>query len=256
MAEALPPREIFGERVRTLRTTRKWRQEDLADRLAAFGMPFERASVAKLEGGVRTRGATVDELFAFAAALDVSPIALLVPPSDAEPVLFTPAFEATAGDIREWMRGHFFPIRQPTLGAEVEPDWKLLGLRSEGELAAADQWPQLPGLVDYAEGVWRRAVKADQIGMWWALSRLRAIAEDLMQEMERRGFSGDSVEAEPGVPAEPEPEGGLRVTLTDDIAREFLAGVVPHALARAAQEYVAAADEADGKTGPNQSPDE
>jgi transcriptional regulator with XRE-family HTH domain len=70
-----------GDQVRRVRSERGWTQADLSRQLRAVGRPIPVASVGRLESG--DRRVDVDDLLALAAALDVSPLALLLPFTDA-----------------------------------------------------------------------------------------------------------------------------------------------------------------------------
>src|SRR5262249_10823753 len=88
------PSQVFARRVRKIRAARGWNQRDLAKRLELLGYPLDAVTIAKIERAGREEGevksrhkprrVTIDELFAFAAALGVSPIALLLPAVEGE----------------------------------------------------------------------------------------------------------------------------------------------------------------------------
>ncbi len=69
-------------RVKDLRKTRKWTQQDLANAMSARGYPTDRSTIVRLEK--RNRGISVDDLVALAAALNVSPGWLLLPAAAGE----------------------------------------------------------------------------------------------------------------------------------------------------------------------------
>jgi transcriptional regulator with XRE-family HTH domain len=72
--------EFFGWRVKAVRERHGWTQDELSRRLAEVGRPTDRAVIARIEsGGRRARNASFEEVLAFAAALGVSPLALLIP---------------------------------------------------------------------------------------------------------------------------------------------------------------------------------
>lgn len=109
------PGRVFAQRVYEIRERRGLRQKDLADRLTAIGRPTHRMTVAKIEdarnpdakpGNVtRAENVSVGELLAFALALNVSPVHLIVPREDDATVAVTPKAAAGAAFVREWIRG-------------------------------------------------------------------------------------------------------------------------------------------------------
>jgi transcriptional regulator with XRE-family HTH domain len=135
-------------RVRDLRTARGMTVADLAARCAAAGLPrLTVQTLYKLEGqrSKRTpRPVSVDELLALAAALDVSPLHLLVPPypsplwggngdsrspddpnepNDAAAYEVTPGLSVPMYLVRQWVRGYSaLPSMDPwTFFGEVPP---------------------------------------------------------------------------------------------------------------------------------------
>lgn len=73
----MSPSEEFGIIVRALRTANGWSRDELADRLAKLGRPVHRDTIGRIESGGRKGakrgGVTLEELLAFAAALEVQP---------------------------------------------------------------------------------------------------------------------------------------------------------------------------------------
>ncbi|WP_405425533.1 helix-turn-helix domain-containing protein [Streptomyces erythrochromogenes] len=92
-----------AQRVRDVRKRKGLTTQQLAERLQANGLPWERTTVVKFEGG-RRQSVAVDELLALALALDVAPIHLLVPLDD-RPYAITPTRTEDANDVRAWVRG-------------------------------------------------------------------------------------------------------------------------------------------------------
>jgi transcriptional regulator with XRE-family HTH domain len=86
MANTQTPSDVVAARVRELRTSRGMKVADLAARCAELGAEqLTVQALYKLEGQResatrRPRPVSVDELLALAAALDVAPVHLLVPP--------------------------------------------------------------------------------------------------------------------------------------------------------------------------------
>lgn len=100
------PNQVAGERVRAIREARGLTLRDLATRLQALGVRIHHNGIGNVEKG--DRRLDVSELFAFAYALDVSPLHLMVPADhDAGGVAVTPdVILAKSGNLRRWMRGH------------------------------------------------------------------------------------------------------------------------------------------------------
>jgi transcriptional regulator with XRE-family HTH domain len=116
--------DVVAERVREVRKRQGLTARALAERCAAAGTPGLTAqALSNIESGRRgaddrrRRDVTVDELFALAAALNVAPVHLLVPPkgptgkaSDEERLYnVTPGKAVRREDVRRWVRG-FDPL--------------------------------------------------------------------------------------------------------------------------------------------------
>jgi transcriptional regulator with XRE-family HTH domain len=111
------PAEIVAQRVKEARESRGWSQEDLARRLVEIGYAKSRSALTKLEGG-RFRGVSIDDVFALAAALGISPVYLLTPLADDAPVAISPRVIFPATVTRAWIRGD---VRLPML---PDTDWR------------------------------------------------------------------------------------------------------------------------------------
>jgi len=75
-SDAQTPSQRVARRIRELRDARGWSARTLAEELGKIGYPqLNRSTVASIESGRRSY-ITVDELFALARVLDVSPLAL------------------------------------------------------------------------------------------------------------------------------------------------------------------------------------
>lgn len=72
-----PIGERLGDQVRRVRLDRGLTQSELSESLGRLGRPIPTASIGRLESGGRK--VDVDDLMAIAYALDVSPLALLLP---------------------------------------------------------------------------------------------------------------------------------------------------------------------------------
>ncbi|MDX2675799.1 helix-turn-helix domain-containing protein [Streptomyces sp. NY05-11A] len=104
--EALAPVNVIRARVKELRGRSGITAAELAERLTALGVNWNRSIVANFEGG-RRPGVSVVEWLALAQVLNVAPLHLLVPPDapDDAPYLFTPQRWADVRDVRNWVRG-------------------------------------------------------------------------------------------------------------------------------------------------------
>lgn len=97
------PSETLRANVAEYRDRRRWSQQQLADRLAHYGMTVNRTAVTKIESGARQ--VTVDEHTALAAALGVAPVALVVPVSEKQ-MRIAPELTTSSGLAHLWMTGH------------------------------------------------------------------------------------------------------------------------------------------------------
>src|SRR3954454_22931103 len=98
------PAVVFGKRVAAVRLDRGWTQARLAERLRELGYALPREALARLETG--KRGVSLEDVFAIAYALDVSPLHLIVPVDDAPRVIVAGGVQpADPGDLRRWVRG-------------------------------------------------------------------------------------------------------------------------------------------------------
>jgi transcriptional regulator with XRE-family HTH domain len=111
------PSDIVGDQVREIRKRLGLSVDELAERCSVAGAPELTANALYLvEGGRRDkegrrrRRITVDELLVLAFALDVSPIALLLPPRRGDYPL-TSGIQADAENVYLWLTGD---RRQPT----------------------------------------------------------------------------------------------------------------------------------------------
>lgn len=98
------PTAEIARRVRSLRTSRGWSAERLAQEMTNAGVPWKRIVVTKLENG-RRQALTIVEWLALAYVFRVAPIHLLVPLEDEEPFEVIPGHSEVAGVARDWIRG-------------------------------------------------------------------------------------------------------------------------------------------------------
>ena len=103
--------DVVAEQVKKRRRALGLNREQLAEKCAANGLPLTAAAVANIESGRRgkdgrrRREVTIDELTAFALALDIAPV-LLVFPVGQETVSWL--LDGTVGtwDAARWFGGH------------------------------------------------------------------------------------------------------------------------------------------------------
>ena len=100
-------------------------QQGLADRLNQLGSQIDRSAVAKIEAGAtnarNSRELGLAETFAFALALDVAPVHLLVPIDSDEPIRLAPNLEASPYETRAWIRGAFPMFSDPRAYFTIVP---------------------------------------------------------------------------------------------------------------------------------------
>ncbi|MCX4824894.1 helix-turn-helix domain-containing protein [Streptomyces sp. NBC_01142] len=110
-----PTGEQVKGNVERIRTARGMTKKDLSDRAGEFGRPIPPLGVSRIESG--TRRVDADDLVALALALNVSPLALLLPPewSDVR-IPLTPDFDLEARTAWLWAEG-----RAPASNYGVSP---------------------------------------------------------------------------------------------------------------------------------------
>ncbi|AWT42811.1 MULTISPECIES: helix-turn-helix transcriptional regulator [Streptomyces] len=101
---AVTPVEAVAQRVRDARNRKGLTAQELADRLKAAGVPWDRGTVTKLETG-RRQNVSIVEWLALARVLDVAPVHLLVPLENGGSYMATPAEAAKTDRVRYWVRG-------------------------------------------------------------------------------------------------------------------------------------------------------
>jgi transcriptional regulator with XRE-family HTH domain len=91
-------------RVRRLRERHGLSQQDLADKLASYGIALDRSAVARLERG--RRGISLEEAMYLALAIDVAPVHLIVDPDGELPIVIGKTSPPVAPfEARGWIRG-------------------------------------------------------------------------------------------------------------------------------------------------------
>lgn len=135
------PSEYLPHRIESVRRRREWTQSQLADAMNKWGngTKIDRSTIAKIESG--KRAVSVDEVFWFAAALEVSPLTLLLPRRD-EPVRVVPEMTLPASGVVGWLRG-LHPLIQ---GGTREQDRFFEEERPSYEV---DAERRLPGLLEW-----------------------------------------------------------------------------------------------------------
>lgn len=105
------PGQVFARRVKEARKRRGWSQQQLAKRVSEdLGHPMSRVTVTKIEKGAeRAENASISDVLALAAALEIPPVYLLAPREDEQAVAVTPKLELPAPEARAWIRGRPLP---------------------------------------------------------------------------------------------------------------------------------------------------
>ena len=102
--EGVDPVAVIAHRVREVRARHGFTAQQLADKLREAGVPWDRATVTKLETG-RRQNVSIVEVLALARVLDVALVHLLVPTDDEQRYQVTPTEALPAGRVRPWVRG-------------------------------------------------------------------------------------------------------------------------------------------------------
>lgn len=119
--EGSAPGAILATNIELLRGAKRpsWSQKDLAERLAEYGLPLHQTAIAKIEAGQRK--VSVDEFLVLAAALDVSPLWLLLP-IDRAPVQIGKA-AVRCDHLAQWFAGiDPLPVRTEDFEIFESPD--------------------------------------------------------------------------------------------------------------------------------------
>lgn len=119
-SEKRRPSQVFATRLRETRKARAMSQTDLAQRMTDGGRPMSREALVRIENG--TRGVSLDEALALAAALFAVPPHLLTPPGD-EFVWLTDKMGVDGEGMRAWLRyGDAFIAHSGELPDELVAD--------------------------------------------------------------------------------------------------------------------------------------
>ena len=171
MTSARTVGEVFRDRLRTVRERKRWKQFQLAERVTEMGAPMHQTAIAKIENGERK--VTLDDAMRLAAALDVSPLSLILPLGDEDAMSLAPRAEPMPAKlVRAWIDGTL-PVTAVLYAAE--------GLETE--------YRTLDGLVlDEAEALERRRFYASEESSGrWKMSQVPGLAH-LRAAVE--GYSG------------------------------------------------------------------
>jgi transcriptional regulator with XRE-family HTH domain len=102
--EPLTPTQVVAARMHALRVKRGWSAAELARRMRAEGIPWQRIVVTKLETG-RRASVSVAELAALGVVLNCPPVMLMTSDDDSAAYQVTPALTGTMFGVRAWIRG-------------------------------------------------------------------------------------------------------------------------------------------------------
>lgn len=165
-----PTSKRVSENIERLRKARGLSQAQLANKLTKVGRPMLDTAVSKMERG--TRRVDVDDLVAIAIALNVTPIALLMPNQwDMEPVALTESFDLPAKTAWRWAEG-VGPATDFLVGPE--------GAHSEEEIEA--NWKQHEEYMQLSHPAGRFSISGsvDRVmnGLRAAVDRLFAYADE------------------------------------------------------------------------------
>jgi transcriptional regulator with XRE-family HTH domain len=194
MSQQHTPERVVAERLTELRQRRGWSQAELADRMAAYGIPWGRTTPGKIEN--QQRNVTVEELVGLAFVLGVSPVALMVPsPVDAEARL-TPNTSTSGPNAYAWMSGALWlggtrPGEVLTVGEtlamarlydEAGPDHLAT---AERRLPGARRVARLAASVTTAAGVPEAVWPKTRRGVVELLAEVEASARELRERLMR-----------------------------------------------------------------------
>lgn len=125
--QKLSVRQVFAYRLRDVRQSKGWDQQRLADEVERLGVPMLRSTISKIERGRlgvggdygkrvggKARQVSLEEAVAFAAALGVSPLSLLLPLTRQDDIQLAPDLTVDAETAYRWARG------ERPLGSEAD----------------------------------------------------------------------------------------------------------------------------------------
>lgn len=143
------PTGVIARRVREVRKRRGLTAEQVAERLNAQGVNWQRSTLAKLENGKR-ENVSVVEWLALATVLNVAPVHLLLPIDEQEgaPYWVTPAKAVPVADARGWIRGSLSLGNGPTRDFRAEApegEWVSFDVTTREGQQAAIEWAKRSG---------------------------------------------------------------------------------------------------------------
>ena len=147
------PSEVFRARLREVRRLKGWTQQQLADELASIGVRLDASGITRMERG--SRGVTLDDVIAIAAALGVSPLHMFIPLDNDDMVNAAPGISADVLDVRAWIRGQR-PLRDSDddrlfYAQTPDRDWDVIALGAGGRFESREDF-------DAARARWDRAI--------------------------------------------------------------------------------------------------
>ncbi len=121
-----PTGDTVRENIRRIRDNKKISAPQLSERLKEYGRPIPPLGIHRIESGQRR--VDVDDLVAFALALDVSPISLLTPcaKQTTDGVRITGIKVCVpAGQVWEWLAGNLALGGRDKFGEFIHEGWPI-----------------------------------------------------------------------------------------------------------------------------------
>lgn len=187
--EAIVSKRV-AERVQGLRKKRGLTQHDLAEALKEQGWPTDRSTVVRLESG--KRGISVDDLVALAAALNVSPGWLLLPPTSGDEVVpIIGSVTAPAWAAWQWVDGLYpLPSRSSDEEYNSPEEMQMFLLGRPEDMRAREQHPATRAARDLAQRVQRvlhhagRPKQKGDLGMETTMTAARRALDRVVAELD------------------------------------------------------------------------
>lgn len=186
----LLPREVVADNIKRLRKNRGWSQLELAEAVEQQGLAMSKSTISRFEqGGAareggppgRSREPDLEQLFGVAAAFGVSPVALLMPPSDVD-VRVGRALALPSQSYREWLLGRR-ALRPQDKGRYNDEHVDLL--------EQTDDWRELQSVA--AEAVW--LAQEDNVLYGQAMARIEDIRRRLDLVLSRVALKAQEADA-------------------------------------------------------------
>lgn len=159
-AEPSTPSGIVAARIKGIRTRQGLTAQAVSDRLAGVGVHLSRATLAKIEAGLRE--ASLDEACAIALVLNVALVELLSPAvaDDDTAVMVAPGHVYPAPIVRQWI-----------LGVEPLPSQNYHVFHAQAETVTVADVARALRVLN------RFRTAQEQVGAAWDLDHLLAVAE-------------------------------------------------------------------------------